>query len=230
MGLLKKIFGPSKEEIWQQLSQELGAKFVRRGFGRDNCKVLAQAHDWVITFDTYTVSNGKSSVTYTRIRAPYINKDGFRFTIYRKGLFSNLAKLLGMQDIEVGGPKFENLAPLFGVASYVNKQDIECGAPQFDHDFIIKGNNEEKARMLFKNWRIRDLVQAQPDIFLQVKDDEGWFGAHFPEGVDELYFQVTGIIKDVNRLKSLYELFSEVLNTLCHIGSAYENDPHLELK
>jgi hypothetical protein len=63
----------------------------------------------------------------------------------------------------------------------------------------------------------------------EVKDDEGWFGADFPDGMNELYYQVTGTIKDVNRLKSLYDLFAETLNHLCHIGSAYENDPRLKI-
>jgi len=44
-----------------------------------------------------------------------------------------------------------------------------------------------------------------------VKDDEGWFSTAFPKGVDELYFSVVGVIKDVERLKSLYYLFAEVL-------------------
>jgi len=30
-----------------------------------------------------------------------------------------------------------------------------------------------------------------------VKDDEGWFGRSFPEGVDELYFQVPGVINSM---------------------------------
>jgi hypothetical protein len=76
---------------------------------------------------------------------------------------------------------------------------------------------------------LRQLIEVQPNIHLTVKDDEGWFGKSFPEGVDALYFCVLGIIKDVDRLKSLYQLFAEVLDHLCHIGSAYENDPRLEL-
>jgi hypothetical protein len=130
--------------------------------------------------------------------------DGFRFTIYRKNLFSGLGKFLGMQDIEIGDP-------------------------EFDREFIIKSNFETKAIVFFSNEKIRRLIQAQPSIRLEVKDGEGWFGATFPEGVDELYFQVTGVIKDLERLKSLYALFSEVLHHLCHIGSAYENDPHISL-
>jgi hypothetical protein len=109
-------------------------------------------------------------------------------------------------------------------------QDIEAGHADFDREFIIQGNDENKVRLLFGNAEIRRLLEAQPAIHLEVKDDEGWFGTAFPEGVDELYFQVAGVIKDVERLKTLYELFAETLNHLCHIGSAYEDDPRLALK
>ncbi len=109
---------------------------------------------WTVTLDTYTVSTGKSSVTYTRMRAPYINSEGFRFTIYRKGVFSGLGKMLGMQDIEVGDP-------------------------EFDEAFIIKGNNEPRVQHLFADTQLRALVQAQPAIMLDVKDSEGWFGPSF---------------------------------------------------
>lgn len=228
MALLKKLFGPSKDDVWKELCNEIGGKFIPGHIGQAT-KVEVKVKDWTVTLDTFTVSTGKVTVTYTRMRAPYINKDGFRFTIYRKHFFSALEKLLGRQDVEVGGPIFERLQPLFGTAGYVDKAQIESGYPEFDRDFIIQGNNVDKVRALFKNWKIRDAIEAQPEIFLQVKDDEGWFGKDFPEGVDELYFKVTGVIKDINRLKVLYELFAEVLNTLCHIGSAYEDDPKLSL-
>lgn len=201
--MLRNIFGPSKDEVWRQLSSEIGAEFVEGGFWQGD-KVQARVKEWTITLDNYTVSAGRNVVTYTRMRAPYVNKDGFRFKLYRKGLLSGLGKKLGMQDVEVG-------------------------VPEFDRDFIIQGNDEGKIRTLFSDSTIRRLIQSQPDIQLEVKDDEGWFGASFPQGVDELYFQVIGTVKDVERLKLLYELFAEVLNRLCHVGSAYETDPMLTL-
>ena len=109
-------FGPSKDEVWRQLSQEIGAEFVEGGFWKGG-KVQAQVGPWTVTLDTYTDSSTTHSVSYTRMRAPYVNPEGFRFTIYRKGFFSDLGKLLGMQDIEVGDP-------------------------EFDEAFIIKGNDE----------------------------------------------------------------------------------------
>lgn len=203
MGVMRQLFGPSKNEMWQQLSQEIEAQFIDGGFWRGS-KVEARVGEWTITLDTYVVSTGKTSTTYTRMRAPYVNKDGFRFTIYRRGLFSDLGLLFGGQDILVGDPLF-------------------------DEAFIIKGTDEQTVRRLFENAQIRTFIASQPRIHLTVKDSEGWFGPSFPPDVDELSFHVIGVIKDVERLKVLFELFAEALQQLCLIGSAYENDPQVQL-
>jgi len=203
MAVLRGMFGPSQKEIWRQLSAEMPANFVEGGFLKSD-RVQATHGQWIVTLDKYVVSTGKVTVVYTRMRAPYVNPDGFRFRVYRKGVFSDLGKMLGMQDVEVG-------------------------MPEFDRDFIIKGNDEGKLRRLFANPKIRALISGQKDIDFSVKDDEGWFGPTFPEGVDELAFLVVGIIKDVERLKHLYELFGETLDELCRIGSAYQSDPGVRL-
>ena len=160
MNTLRKLFGPSRAEIWRQLCTETGADYVQGGFWKGD-KVQAAHEEWTITLDTYAVSTGETTMVFTRLRAPYINPDHFRFTIYRRGLFSDIAKWLGMQDIEVGHE-------------------------EFDRDFIIKGTEEGKLRALFENPRLRDLIAAQPQIHLTVKDDEGCWGADFPADTDEL--------------------------------------------
>ena len=204
MGLLKSLFGPSQDEIWRILSREINGDFQDGGFWKGS-KVEARYGDWTLTLDTYTQSNGKTSTTYTRLRAPYVNKDNFRFHIYRESIFSGLGRAFGMQDIEVGHPKF-------------------------DQDYVIKGNNEQKLRDLFDSLEIRTLLARQPKISLEVKDDEGWFGRSFPQGVDELEFHTIGVIKDLDLLRDLFDLFAVVLNQLCAIGSAYEDNPHTSLK
>jgi hypothetical protein len=73
------------------------------------------------------------------------------------------------------------------------------------------------------------MIQDQPKIQLEVKDSEGWFGPKFTEDVDELHFQVVGMIKEVDRLKALFYLFAAVLDRLCKIGSAYKQDAEVEL-
>jgi hypothetical protein len=203
MGMLRDIFGPSKKEVWMKLADEMGANYVDGGFWKGD-KVEAVVGEWKIILDTYTVSTGKSSTTYTRMRAPYVNPDGFRFKIYRAGIFSEMGKVLGMQDIEVG-------------------------CPEFDDAYIIKGENIEKVRELFSKDRIRELIQEQPEFYLEVKNDEGIFGPAFPLEVDELYFHVYGIVKDIETLKGLFEIFTEVLNQLCLIGSAYKDAPDVSI-
>lgn len=204
MGLLRQVFGPSKEEIWSQLSREIGAEYKEDGFFKAGRLVLSH-RQWEITLDTYTMHTGKSNITYTRMRAPYVNRDGFRFRIYRKNVFSGIGKLFGVQDVEVGDAFF-------------------------DDQFIIQGEPEHLVRSLLTNAMVRQLIQSQKDIHFQIKDDEGWFKKSFPEGVDELYFEVVGVIKDRERLKNLFDLFSLVLDELCRLGSAYETDPQVKLE
>ncbi|RPI07114.1 MAG: DUF3137 domain-containing protein [Ignavibacteriae bacterium] len=204
MKSLRELFGPSKEEIWSQLGAEIGARYQEEGFFKSG-KVVLTHRQWEILLDTYTVHSGSATITFTRIRAPYVNSDGFRFRVYRKSIFSPVGKFFGMQDIEIGDP-------------------------YFDEEFIIQGTPEDMVMRMFANLNIRQLIQKQPNIHFEIKDDEGIFGTKFPDGVDELYFQTTGVIKEKQRLKDLFDLFTAVLEELCRLGSAYENNPGVKLK
>jgi hypothetical protein len=203
MPLMRRLFGPSREEVWKGLCDATKARYVEGGFWKGD-KVQADHGEWTVTLDTYTVSTGKSHVTFTRMRAPYVNPSGFRFTVHRKGFLTGLAKLLGMQDIEIGHEPF-------------------------DTDFVVKANDESRIRRLLASPRLRELIAAQPAIELTVRDDEGWFRPRFPEGVDELHFQVLGVVKDVARLQALFDLFAETLDELCRQRLAEARDPGMEL-
>ncbi len=90
-GVVRKLFGPSREEIWRQLSTDLEARYVSERFGKGD-KVEAAHGEWTVTLDTHAVVAGKAVIVFTRMRAPYVNPSGFRFTVYRKGLFSGIGK------------------------------------------------------------------------------------------------------------------------------------------
>ena len=203
MSFLKALFGPSKEDIWRQLSDEVGGQFHEGGWFTQSA-VQARSGDWIITLDTYTQGSGNTSSTYTRLRAPYFNPEGFRFEVYRAGFFSEVGKALGMQDIEVGHKRF-------------------------DDDFVIKSNRPRRVRRLFDNAEIRRLIDVQPRIHLSVKGHEGLF-SRYPAGVDELYFQAPGTIKDRAHLRHLFDLFAEVLQQVCHEGEAYEDDERIHIR
>ena len=199
MSVLKALFGPSREEIWRQLSREVGGQFHDGGLFTSSA-VQARTDDWIITLDTVTTNNA----SYTRLRAPYFNPEGFRFEIYRASIFSDVAAALGMQDINVGHRRF-------------------------DRNFVIKGNAPRRIRRLFDNAEIRRLIDAVPKIHLSVKGHEGWL-SKFPDGMDELHFRTAGQLKDLAQLRTLFELFAEVLQQLCHEGRAYEDDVRIHIR
>jgi hypothetical protein len=152
------------------------------------------------------VHAGKVTVPFTRVRAPFMMKDGFRFKIERRNFFSPVADFFG-------------------------RKSLSTGFPDFDQHFVITGTDEYKIKKVFGNEAIRELILGQKEIHLEIKDDEGgWPNKKFPSDVDELYFQTSGIVKDVERLKLVFSLMKEMLNQLVTIGSAYDRNPNVTLK
>jgi hypothetical protein len=194
-----KLFGLSQADVWEALAEELGATF-QNGKWWPGQRVVANVPPWQVVLDVYHA--GKQQ--FTRMRAPYVNADGFRFEVFRRHLFSPMAKWMGMQDVEVG---FKD----------------------FDEAFIIRGNNEAQLKRLFASSTMRELLDAQPRIRFQVTGDGRIFRKQFPDGVDQVQFLQLGIVKDLEQLKSMYQLFAKTLHRLCAIGSAYEDDPKVKI-
>ncbi len=209
MGFLKNIFGPRKEEVWVHLEQEINARLIfEERFLTNEAKVILEHKNWTIILDVFHRSTGKTSTPYTRMRCAYINKDDFRFTIYPEGLFTDLAKYFGMQDIEI-------------------EDKI------FDDTFVLKSKNPDKIKALFTDANIKNDFLALADLSqfqVKVRDDEGFWGQSFPDGVDELYLEVVGILKDLEKLKIMFKLFAEIMDRLCEMGSAYEARPTINLR
>ena len=83
----------------------------------------------------------------------------------------------------------------------LGSQDIQVGVEDFDHDFVIQGNNATRLRALLSDVKLRELIQGQRSGKLGLKGNE-------------LLFEAQGVIKDVPRPKSMFELFTEQLNRL----------------
>jgi hypothetical protein len=198
VGFFKTLFGPSRNEIWTALQAQIGGQLQPATCWHGNT-LRVQSGEWKLTLDEYTtlMHVGKTTVPigHTRMRAPFPNPGGFRFSIHRASIFSTLGSFLGMQDIQVGHP-------------------------EFDSDFVIKGNNEATVRALCSSVRLRALVSAQPSIRLSIQDDDGWFGTQYPEAIDVLVFDVAEHIRDVERLKGIYNVFAEALSRLSEMGIA----------
>ena len=206
MGLLSQIFGPGRDEVWSQIAYDIEGEYIDGGFWHKDT-LHYQYKEWTILLDTYTDhhSGEGSSTTYTRLRVPFINKDKLSFNIYREGFFSSIGRFFGMQDIIIGD-KF------------------------FDEGFVVQGNDEDKIKQLLDSDEVKRLLGIVPNVHIEIRRDDGFFGNSFPKGVDQLYFETMGIITEREVLFNLFQLFSTVLDRLVRIDSAYEDDPKIILR
>lgn len=203
MNRLKSIFGPTVDEVWEKLCDQINGEIVSKGIWKDK-RIEGKYKCWTIILDCYTIMAGQTPMTYTRIRVPFINVDDFRFKVYNKNILNTIGKEVDMEEM-----KTEN--------------------EEFDNNYIIKTNNIEKMKTIISKEKIFDIIARQKKINLEIRDDEGKFGVEFPQNIDEIYFHTLGIIKDGERLKDLYNLFCELLDLLCEIGSSYESKAVVEL-
>ena len=161
------LFDPSREEIWRQLSAEIDGRYLPAGYVKED-KVQATHGEWTVTLDTYVVSSGKAAATYTRMRAPYVNPGGFRFTVYRRNMFSGSPSGSGCRIFRW------TIRRSTGISS-------------------SKAPMRPRVRQLFSNPKIRELIARQPSIHLSVRDG---FVSKFPTrvGVDVFPFPGEGEI------------------------------------
>jgi len=196
MASLRERFADHENALWKKLSEELGGQLTdKKGTRHD--KVVAQVGPWVVTLDQHSEAGYRSEHVYTRLRAPFVNPDGLRFDVSHQGVFSNIGKLVGMQDISVEHEPFDKI-------------------------FLVQGSDPDKIKALFDDDNIRELIKLEPNIHFQVRDAGSWFEDYFPDNVDELVLEVQGEVKELHRLKRLFDLFARVLDRLCRLGSAYE--------
>jgi hypothetical protein len=174
---------------WEQVAKEIGGQYHRGG----PCVCLAM-EEWVITLGEY--HQGYDSPGIVCVRAPYQDKNGFRFSISRKH-FSKIGKLFGRQYVKIGDAAI-------------------------DDEFIIKSNDKEKVRAFFDSPRLRQLLQAQPRPFFsfEIREEERPPGIETLFGGSNVELYTIPYGQDVAKLKTTFEMFGEALRQLRRIGSA----------
>jgi hypothetical protein len=203
MNLIRKLLGPSQREVWEHLCAQSHADYDPGGLLQQP-RVRKRVANWTVTLNASNSSGPApgTRITTTRLQVPFVSTDGFRFTIERKSAGGKVGKPIG-------------------------RYYLTCGHPDFDADFWVNSQDPVKARSLLDNPEFRRLLQAQPAIWLKVKDRAGWFGPKFPENVDLLIYENIDIksMTDVARLQSLFSLMEATLEQLCRLGSATRDDP-----
>jgi len=204
MTFLKKLFGPSKKEVWSEVAQEIDAYYYHGGFfGRS--EFIYEYKSWKIYLDTVNKGSGKNQQVYTRLRAPFYNPSSLTFKIYEEGLFSLVRKKLGMQDIEMNERKF-------------------------DDRFIIKGSDDFQVQRILNDAELMNLMFALPRLYLFIDDGKSWMGKSYPEGVSVLSFEEFGVIKDKLVLKSIFRMFEMLLDRMVKIGMSTTDAPQMMLR
>lgn len=196
MASLRERFADQENALWKKLSDELGGKLTDEKGARHD-KVVAQVGSWTVTLDQHSEAGYRSEHIYTRLRAMFVNPDGLRFAVSHQSVFNNIGKLVGMQDIQVAHEPFDKM-------------------------FLIQGSDPDKIKVLFDDDKLRELVKLEPNVHLQVRDAGSWFEDYFKDEIDELVLEVEGEVKDLHRLKRLFDLFARTLDGMCQLGSAYE--------
>jgi hypothetical protein len=138
-----------QQAIWEEAARRVGGTYFPVSgpwYNRKFAYLQATLDGIPLTLDSYVVSNGKSSTTYTRVQAVAPNAERVVLQLGKEGFFSSVAKSLGAQDIEVGD------------------------AP-FDKTFVVKSNDEELA----KAWLHKDaraLLQAATPYSYSLQNGE----------------------------------------------------------
>ena len=191
-----------QREAWKLFSDELGGEYLESKHFKMP-RVVLPYKNFNICLDTYVVSTGQSTITYTRMRAVFINKEEFAFKTYKEGFFAKIGKALGMPDIEIG--------------------DV-----QVDNKLIIKGDNEYLIKDLLSKEDIKNNLISIKKINLNVEKKSFEDNSHmYRESV--LNQTITGVVKDVELLKSWYQLLASVLDGMIELNITEDTAPENEV-
>jgi hypothetical protein len=125
--------------MWRSVAENLGGTFEpAKGFLQSTPErvQVAVPPGVVIVLDHYTVTSGRSSVTYTRLAAEAPGSGGLALKLAKQGLLARMGTALGIDDIQVGDPAF-------------------------DDRFVVRGAEPETIRAWLTP-RVRELVLACP--------------------------------------------------------------------
>ena len=206
----------AQSNAWRQLAPQINATFFPNG-----PKIQRSHKKWTTTLDrsSKTVEGGRYASPTTRIRTPFLSCDNFQFIVYPK--------------------RFQNLLNWPGPMSHLTLDIVSATEVGFDADFIVKTNDIEKVKVLLSNPNIRTLLaQTRTWTFGQTIPKSWAFGViHvesssdqflLPEGTNELYLELIEVVRDVEQVKTIFEVFDQMLDILHKSGSASAENPNFD--
>lgn len=201
MDITHILWKTNKLAIWNEISEKLnGVKINPETCISRGLTVEKNGLQIRLGLRWENLDGDERGTEITRISAPYKNITGFHCEIYKEGLFQSLGKMLGMQDIQIG-------------------------SKEFDRQFIFKSNQPEVLRHILDDQELVEEISRHKNMRFMVKTENRFLGSFHPAGVDEICFEEEGVITDINRLESVFNLFSMFYEKMLSLGVANKKCP-----
>ncbi len=189
---------PTRRDAYRGVAARVDGEFHEgKRAGKD--RVLVRRGPWRIWLDTYTVSTGQVTITYTRVRAYFRGRRDLRVTVRRRTWFDRLFARFG-----------------FGTLLRVD--------PRLNDRYVVKGSPERRVPSLFSAPGVTEAILALPSLRLEVKRPSRKGRRRFGEDAGVVVSQTTGVITDVERLAGMIQVVGETLEGLERIGEASQEE------
>jgi hypothetical protein len=170
------VYGQTEEEVWDALKKDLQSDDSLLDY-----HALIEQGDRDITLDIDIDPGGgfDNGDAYTAFRSSILKSD-FRLAVHHENFVDEIGKFLGMQDVVIG-------------------------YPEFDKKLVIKTNDGPKARIVFAEPQVREVLQSLENFSLETERHE------VDEKDNSLLLNIEEGITDPEQLKLLYHAFITLL-------------------
>lgn len=100
----------AREAVWRALAAERGGTYHPGKvslFKQQHPGIEVAVGQALVYLDTYVVSTGKSSQTYTRARARFSLRGAPSFKVAPKGVLATVGAMIGLRDVSLGHARFD---------------------------------------------------------------------------------------------------------------------------
>ena len=183
-----------RRTAWREVAARLGGR-LEEGKRPSKDRAYFEHGPWWSRLDTYTVSDGTASVTYTRVRGYVRGHRELSVRVRSRGLFDRLLSGLG-----------------FGSPLPVARELLES--------YVVKGKPAPRVPSLFAGSELVEALLAVPRVQLEVKRASRRSRKRYGEDTGVVVCQSYGVVTDVARLAGMVEVMRLTLEALRRVGEA----------
>jgi len=185
-----------RRTAWRELSARLGGT-LEEGKRASRDRVWFEHTPWRSRLDTYTVSTGSTTVTYTRVRAYFVGHRGLEVRVRARGFFDRVWAALG-----------------FGTSFPISRELLAA--------YVVRGKPVTRVPSLFAGAELVDALLAVPNVELVARRASRRSRKRYGERTGVVYCQAYGIVTDVDRLAGMVGVTHRALDALHRVGEAVQ--------